>query len=216
MLHNPAMLVSDLAATIPGAAKIFTRYGIGFCCDGRRPLSTVCGERGLDIGALLSELDQLGHQDDQAAARLSLAELTQHLFTRYHQPLRESLVHIRTMLDALAGSHGAEQADLAAVRAPFMRLIDDLGVHLAKEEEILFPLVQYVGSAPAAALADLVKDHDGQRRHLADLQTATNGWQAPAGACTTWSALVLALAELARDLEAHLVLEESALFNRLT
>jgi regulator of cell morphogenesis and NO signaling len=211
---DPRQQVSDLAATVPGASRLFARHGIGFCCDGRRPLTDVCAERGLDVSVLVAELEQLD-ADDEVAARLTPAELATHLFTRHHLPLRESLNHIRAMLDALAESHGADQQDLATVREPFAALTEDLQIHLVKEEEILFPLVQHIGSAPASALADLHRDHAAHRLHLAALKAATNGWKAPAGSCTTWSALCLALADLDRDLEAHLELEEEALFPRL-
>jgi regulator of cell morphogenesis and NO signaling len=49
--------LADLATTHPAAARVFYRHGLDFCCGGRRPLSAVCAERGLDAATVIAAIE---------------------------------------------------------------------------------------------------------------------------------------------------------------
>jgi len=204
--------VAFLAASVPGASLVFRRHGIGFCCEGRRPLAEVCAERGVAVADVIAELESAADPMPDPAI-MTPAALIDHLFVAHHAPARQAMHHITSMLEALDASHGADLPELAALRRTWDLLVVDLRTHFAKEEEILFPLVQTFGTAPAPALEALQADHDQHRQQLARLGAITNGYQAPPGACTTWQALCLALDSFDRDLERHIRIEEQNLFS---
>lgn len=87
--------------------------------------------------------------------------------------------------------------------------------HMAKEEEILFPLIRAGRGAecqaPIAVMDAEHLQHGDTLEHLAKL---TDNFQPPAGACTTWRALYLRLEQLHHDLMDHIHLENHVLFPR--
>ena len=52
--------LAELAVTEPGAARVFYRNGLDFCCGGRAPLNEVCERRGLDVEALVAQIEAEG------------------------------------------------------------------------------------------------------------------------------------------------------------
>ncbi len=49
--------VADVATEYPGTIRVFQRYGIDFCCGGKRALSEVCDELKVELGQLKQDLD---------------------------------------------------------------------------------------------------------------------------------------------------------------
>jgi iron-sulfur cluster repair protein YtfE (RIC family) len=50
--------VADVATEYPATIRVFQRYGIDFCCGGKRPLSEAWGELKLEFGQLRQDLDR--------------------------------------------------------------------------------------------------------------------------------------------------------------
>ena len=48
--------VAEISAQIPGAAEIFRRAGISFCCGGQTPLGEAANKAGVDLGRLRADL----------------------------------------------------------------------------------------------------------------------------------------------------------------
>src|SRR6476620_1490445 len=52
--------VGEIAAKDLRKAEVFRKYGIDFCCGGKKSLQQTCAEKGLDLAAVEAELDQAG------------------------------------------------------------------------------------------------------------------------------------------------------------
>lgn len=37
------------------AARVFEKYGLDFCCKGKRTLSSACAEQGLEVDSILND-----------------------------------------------------------------------------------------------------------------------------------------------------------------
>ena len=64
-------MVGDVVASDFRAAAVFQRFGIDFCCGGRRSLADACRGAGVDRAAILSALVALRPEDaskDDAAS----------------------------------------------------------------------------------------------------------------------------------------------------
>ena len=48
--------VGELAASSLAAVNVFEKYGIDYCCAGKRPLEDVCFEKGLAADSLVKEI----------------------------------------------------------------------------------------------------------------------------------------------------------------
>jgi regulator of cell morphogenesis and NO signaling len=55
--------VREIAVAIPASVRVFEKYKIDFCCNGKRPLETACQEAGVSAAALLDEIEAAGRAD---------------------------------------------------------------------------------------------------------------------------------------------------------
>jgi regulator of cell morphogenesis and NO signaling len=95
--------------------------------------------------------------------------------------------------------------------------------HMLREERVLFPYIRSLalgtaGPAPFGAVRNPVRmmmaEHDRAAALLKDLEELSQGFTAPADACTSYRALYAALMELRLDLLRHVSLENNVLFPR--
>ncbi|MBK9169191.1 MAG: iron-sulfur cluster repair di-iron protein [Bryobacterales bacterium] len=208
VLHNPAM------------ARVFERHGIDYCCGGQRPLDEVCTEKGLSPEALIAEALPPTEPDidwNQAP----LPDLIQHILDRHHVYLRAALPELERKLVRVREAHGATDGPtLEELGRIFIGLRDELMSHMAKEEQILFPMIQRLSSGlPAPMSLDgpigmMEYEHESAGNALAAMRRVTSGYVLPAHACGTYSALYHQLAELEADLHQHIHLENNILFPR--
>lgn len=211
---SPDALVGDIADRLPGAAEVFRRNGISFCCGGATPLAAAATSAGLPLADLATELQAL---IDGAAtdAPEETPALIGHILTRYHQVHRDEfdwLIPLAQKVEAVHGDH--DEAPLGITDA-LIALRDELESHMAKEEQILFPMMQNGGHAMIAhPIAVMRHEHDSATELLRGIEHATHGLRLPEGACRSWTALYTGLAKLSEDLVRHIHLENNVLFPR--
>lgn len=214
---NPTATLAELAIVHPAASRVFHRHGLDFCCHGARPLGEACGERGLDPAAIMAEVDA----EDSAGEgllrwdRRPLSDLIDHIVGFYHRRLREELpllVELAAKVEARHADKPARPRGLADHLAGVHQAVLD---HLAKEEQVLFPLI-LAGRGPQAGAPIHVMEleHEDHARNLARTRALTADLVAPPEACTSWRALYLRLEQLERELMEHIHLENNVLFKR--
>jgi len=222
--------VSEIATHSPAAIKVFDRYGIDFCCGGRRPLGEVCEERHLDAARILGEIESLaaGEAEEKDWSEERLADIVAHILSRYHESLRTELPRLQGMADKVAAVHGGRHPETPLLARCFRDLKGELESHMMKEERVLFPYVvdleqaveggRTVGPSPfgtvEAPIAVMEAEHDEAGRLLAEMRRLTAGYEPPADACNTLRGLYQGLAELEKDLHLHIHLENNVLFPR--
>ncbi len=231
MQIEPRMTVADIATRQPSTIRVFERRGIDFCCGGRRSLEEACREQGLSVDALAGELETAiagTSRAERSWAEASLAQITEHIVRRYHDSLREELPRLSRMMDKVLSVHGERHPELLLVGEAFEALRGELGPHMMKEEQVLFPYVLRLEAmaASGASLLDspfgtvdnpiraMEADHELVGRTLTLLRKLSGGYDPPADACTTFRGLYHGLAELERDLHEHIHLENNIHFPR--
>src|SRR5687768_4407973 len=84
--ESPAGTVGQLVAERTSRARVFEKFGIDYCCGGRKPLEQACRDRRVDVKAVLDELrrsdERRGPEQDWAA--LGLARLADHIEGSHH------------------------------------------------------------------------------------------------------------------------------------
>ena len=181
---NRSATLAELAVTEPGAARVFYRNGLDFCCGGRRPLEEVCAARGLDTDALLAQITAEG-----AAAPASprwdlrpLPELVTFIVDHYHQRLRQSLPELIVMAEKVESRHGDKPACPQGLAAHLHRVHAEVLDHLMKEEGVLFPMiVSGRGHMAVGPVQVMEMEHDDHKRNLDMLRTMTTGIRAAGG-----------------------------------
>ena len=205
--------LGTLAVELPGATAIFRCLKLDFCCGGQQTLAAACASRGLDTTALLAELAALARGGTPDAPHESVA-LIDHLLTRYHEVHRQQLPELLRMarrVEAVHREHPQVPAGLAALLAGIEAEMLD---HMAKEEQVLFPMLRTGGHPVVHPITVMRHEHNEHGARLRELQALTDAFTPPSGACTTWRALYAAGQQFVDDLMQHIHLENNLLFPR--
>lgn len=218
--------VGQLVAQRPARARVFERYGIDYCCGGQTPLETACAAKGLDADQLLHELDALeaGAAEETDWTSATMGELIDHIVGTHHAYLQGQLPRLLAMAGKVVDVHGERHPELDEVRTVFEELAGELTSHLAKEEQILFPMIKELETAASAPcfhcgtvknpIRVMEHEHDQAGHALARLRRLTNDYTPPTDACNTYRTLLAGLAELEADLHQHIHKENNILFPR--
>ncbi|HKU38456.1 MAG TPA: iron-sulfur cluster repair di-iron protein [Polyangiales bacterium] len=215
MQLDPRQTLAELAVSVPAASRVFRRFRLDYCCSGQRTLADACRERALDPGAVLAEL-----ATDMDVQRPPLAEadcpaLIDHILERYHAPLRRELPELIAMARRVETRHAAHPACPHGLAEHLASLQAELLQHLDKEERVLFPMIRaHAGRATRGPIAVLSREHGDHGAMLERTRALTADLTVPEGACVTWRALQLRLAELETELMEHIHLENNLLFPR--
>ena len=224
--------VAEMAASSLAAVRIFEKFGIDYCCGGRRPLAEVCLEKGYDVQAIERELEAAvegaqGADADWKAA--SLGELIRHIVGTHHEYLRRELPALQMRLDKVYRVYNERYGPtLRGLPDAFAALRAELEMHTRKEEMILFPTVAAYEAAvqsgqplPATSFGSVANpihmmeaEHESAGDALAKIRNITSDFQLPEYACVTYRALMTGLQDLERDLHIHIHLENNILFPR--
>ncbi len=87
--------------------------------------------------------------------------------------------------------------------------------HLAKEEQILFPLIlSGRGQMAHMPVQVMMQEHEDHGENLRRIRELTNDLQIPEYACASWRELYRSLARLEVELMDHIHLENNILFPR--
>jgi len=146
-----------------------------------------------------------------------LPELVDHILTRYHDPLREDLPPLVDAAAKVERVHG-DKADCPRGLADHLaRLHAELGTHLAKEEQVLFPAIRSGrrGQHVHMPIRMMMQEHEDHEVNLQRIRELTSNFAPPAGACGTWRGLYAGLAKLDADLSEHIHFENDVLFPRV-
>lgn len=225
--------VGELAAHVPGSARVFDRLGLDFCCGGGQTLSAACAEHGLAVDGVMRELEaeaaaHAGTVTDAARwNQAPLGALCDYIVTRHHQYIRSEVPRIERWLEKCVAAHGARHPELARMRETFAEMTAELSQHMAKEELVLFPAIRRL-SEPQRRAADIATptlrldqpvrtmllEHEHAGRDLAELRQESAGYTPPPDACATFRALYQALEIFETDMRDHVHLENNILFPR--
>ena len=215
--------LADLVTADPGAARVLERYGLDYCCGGGRPLDAACAEAGVDPTAVLDALATTPDEPSPDWATMAPEVLVDHLEATHHVYLHTELPRLTALADKVADVHGGRHPELVAVRDTYAELRADLEPHLMKEEQILFPLIRelvassgtaepHCGSLELGPIRVMMMEHDRAGELLAELRSATGGYEVPDDGCASYRALYEGLAALEADTHLHVHKENNVLF----
>ncbi|MCC7282636.1 MAG: hemerythrin domain-containing protein [Acetobacteraceae bacterium] len=143
------------------------------------------------------------------------AELVDHIVARYHDTIRRELPELIALARRVERVH-AGVADAPAGLAVLLETIQaDMLEHMAKEEQVLFPMMRAGGHPMIGMPITMMRhEHAGHAAHLDSLERLTHGHVPPEGACTSWRTLYAGTRRFAEDLVAHMHVENDVLFPR--
>lgn len=219
--------VGQIAANDLRKVDVFKKFGIEFCCGGKKTLQKACEDAGVDLKTVQTALDNV--QDKQSANhrfdQWDLDFLADYIINEHHNYYYKEAPAIEELLNKVAYRHGAAHPELLSLQQIFHSLNSELKDHFAKEENILFPFIKQIAkahrephpviNAPFSIenpIRVMEEEHEEAGLLLNKIQQLTHQYNAPEGACNSFKFLYHKLNALDEDLRIHMHLENNLLF----
>jgi regulator of cell morphogenesis and NO signaling len=209
--------LGEVVTATPDAAKVFYRYGLDFCCGGKEPLASACASKGLDADTIIDEIEQASATEDTTVRwdQRPFNEIIQHILDRYHTPLRMELPRLIYLAGKVEDAHAGKPECPQGLRDLLEEIQTAVESHLAKEEQILFPLILAGRGRNAHMPVNvMIQEHEDHGQNLQRIRTITRNLELPESACATWRELYRSLGQLEIELMDHIHLENNILFPR--
>ncbi|GAA4751127.1 hypothetical protein GCM10023229_34950 [Flavisolibacter ginsenosidimutans] len=220
--------VGEIAAKDIRKAEVFKKYGIDFCCGGKKSLKQVCEEKGLDVEIVEAELENPTQPVSSANDynRWQLDFLADYIYNQHHLYYYNELPVLKGLITKVTQHHGDNHPELKYMYSLFGQLVQELDTHFLREEKVVFPFIKALvqakrsGSLEALnsqpSLTDPIRimevDHEAAGDILDEMQKLSNNYTPPADACNSYQFLYKKLKDLDEDLHQHIHLENNILF----
>src|SRR5262249_13957287 len=131
--------VAEIAVQHPTTVRVFERFGIDYCCGGRKPLEQACNELQLSLEQVLEKLQEaegeLSTENPPDWQSTSLAKLIQHIVRKHHTFVRQELPRLDSLSEKVEAVHREGHPELIRIRSLVKQLSDELLSHMMKEEQ---------------------------------------------------------------------------------
>ncbi|HEY9218712.1 MAG TPA: DUF542 domain-containing protein [Phenylobacterium sp.] len=210
-----ATLVRDIAIDRPGATTVLRKHKIDFCCNGGLSLAEATARRGVDLSAVVADLERLATSVRDGAA--DPKSLISQIVEDYHDVHRREFPEAIRLARRVEAVHCEKPACPRGLTAHLTSMFDHLESHQQKEERMLFPMMLAGGRGMVGLpVARMLVEHEEVSAQLDRLVELTTDFTPPDGACTTWRALYELCHKLDEDLREHMRLENDLLFPLFT
>jgi regulator of cell morphogenesis and NO signaling len=223
--------VREIAQTQPTSIRVFEKFGIEYCCGGRKPLAEACAVKDIDVETVIAALEAAARDENAGAkdwTKESLANLTKHIVATHHAYCKEELPRLSGLAAKVANVHGGTNPELGMIQTKLAELADELTDHLAEEEVVVFPMIVKLEGTKTNSgrevvqsqisignpVSLLIEEHDNAGVLLAEIRSLSRNFTAPEYACTTYHAFFDGLRDFEHDLHRHVHLENNILFPR--
>lgn len=209
-------------------AEVFKKFGIDFCCGGKKSLEDACKEKGLDVSEVKRALENVSNASSLPSHDFnnwSLSFLADYIVNVHHAYVKENSPMLADLSLKVAGHHGQEHPELIKIGNLTDEMLCELKAHIKKEETILFPYIKKLEANLANGLttprafnsvqqpvAVMEHDHDIVGELSKEIRRLTNDYTLPDSACNSYALLYRKLEDFENDLHLHIHLENNILF----
>jgi len=221
--------LSEIVTTDFRAAAIFEKYGLDFCCHGKKPLLDAASEKQISTETMLADLAKVFASSETSEINfdtLELDALVEYIIATHHAFVREKLPFITLLGQKVVNAHGANHPEVLKIVELFRTVKAEFEGHLIKEEMILFPEIVKLAKAkrgevkyvrpPFGSVAHPIRvmesEHDNAGSALDSIKQLSGAYTPPADACNTFKVYYAELQNFENDLHKHVHLENNILF----
>ena len=225
------MTLGEVVTEYPGASAILSKYGVDFCCGGARRFAEALRGHGLDPHVVGNEIVAQrvgGRRLDVKLGDFSTLQLIEHILNFHHAYVRAQRVPLLSLAGKVVEVHGARHPEYREAATLLAGMLDELELHMRKEEEILFPAIIALAGHEATgvpvpetcfgSVANPIRmmeiDHRQTGDELFRLQKITSGYVLPDDACASCEAFYQGMYHLQENTFEHVHLENNILFPR--
>ncbi len=221
--------LGQIAAKDLRKAQVFKKYGLDFCCGGKKTVKEACAEKGLDVTKVEQELQQADIMPSSRPVPYSdwgLDFLADYIVNTHHSYVRKNLPDIKVYADKVMKVHGSQHPELLRINQLVIEINAELMGHMVKEEKVLFPYIKELVAAknntqPLHAahfgtvqnpINMMEMEHEWVGKNLEEIREISKNYVLPEDACASYSLLYRMLDEFEEDLHLHIHLENNILF----
>lgn len=223
--------VKEILAAMPQSARILDEFGIDFCCEGNLSLEEACRKAAQSADQVIRKIEELqssGKAGEWDSASLSL--LMKHIVEKHHAFCRQEIVRLGALFAEILHGRANTFPEIVKLQECFAKMSSELLMHLAKEEQTLFPMIARMEEAAAHRQAlprlpfgtiqnpigMMVFEHDETGVDFNRMREITRGFQASPGSDQRLRVLYEGLTAFEKDMHEHVFLENYVLFLRAT
>lgn len=211
-------------------AEVFKKYGLDFCCGGKKTLNKACEEKGLDVVQIERELKEI----DETANKMPSQDfnnweadfLADYIVNTHHKYVTQANTVIFEYTQKVSNVHGDRHPEVVEIAKIFMEIMNELNCHMMKEENVLFPYIKNLAiakrqkmgvGAPGFGTVQnpinmMEHEHEAVGKLFEQIKELSNDYTPPSNACTTYRLSYAKLKEYQDDLHQHIHLENNILF----
>jgi regulator of cell morphogenesis and NO signaling len=211
-------------------AEVFKKYGLDFCCGGKKTVKEACEEKGIDVTRVEQELQQADKLPTKQNAlpynEWELGFLADFIVNTHHSYVRKTLPDIVQYAAKVAQVHGDRHPELVRINKLVEEINAELTAHMMKEERVLFPYVKEIVAAEnntqpsqaahfgsvQAPINMMEMEHELVGGNLDEIRKISNNYAIPEDGCASYRLLYKMLDEFEEDLHVHIHLENNILF----
>ncbi len=220
--------IGEMVAKDFRKASVFKKYGLDFCCGGKKSLGDACAEKGLDPEIIAEELKQAEgsiNTRPMPYGDWELGFLGDYITNMHHGYVRKVLPDLRAYSAKLAQVHGRRHPELITIYKLVEEVAEEMTSHMAKEEQVLFPYIKELSASRNGNSLDkpgfgtvqnpinmMEMEHEMVGQHMEEIRRLSDGYTLPGDACGTYRVFYRMLEEFETDLHIHIHLENNILF----
>lgn len=221
--------IGELVAADYRKAAVFSKFGLDFCCGGKKSLKEACEAKGIDEKVVAFELSEVENQVTNTQHDFNSWELdflADYIVNVHHKYVKDNVGMLYQYSDKVANRHGSTHPEVIKIAQLYEKIAAEFKTHMEKEEIILFPLIRKLvaakkdnNSSNNASLGDISgpinvmeNDHELVGGFMEEINQLSNSYTPPADACSSYQVLYSKLDEFEKDLHQHVHLENNILF----
>mgnify|MGYP001475883299 CR=1 FL=1 len=223
-MFYPEQTIAEIVAADYRAAGVFKKYGLDFCCGGRKPVSEAAEKHGIDSDILMEDLNQA--TSSPADNQIDFSQWSPELLITYieqmhHKYVTDAIPRIGMFTEKVALRHGDTMPELITIYQKFMELSVEMRDHMLDEEQRVFPTIKkFIQNSEESLnlipmITELEDEHTAAGNLMAELRELTSGFNPPEWACNTFRVAYAELEAFESDLHRHVHLENNILFPKV-
>lgn len=224
-----AVTLGEIVAKDLRYADVFNKYGLDFCCNGRKTLGDACAEKGVDSSKVENDLIELEKEVSSGKGQRSLPFndwnldfLADYIVNTHHSYIRKVTPELQAYALKVAKVHGSHHPELLEINDLVQEVTREMAEHGVKEENTVFPMIKKLiaqknGSAGKPEevqqpIASLIEEHDALGAKVDKIRELSHEFEVPSDGCASYAFLYKTLREYEEDLHIHVHLENNILF----
>ncbi|MCA0429633.1 MAG: iron-sulfur cluster repair di-iron protein [Bacteroidetes bacterium] len=221
--------IGALVARNYKTASVFKKSGIDFCCNGNRTIEEACNQKKINVDELIKSLQNViqntNNSDSIDFNSWPLDLLADYIEKKHHRFVESKIIEITPFLNKIVKVHGPQHPELNEVQVLFQGCVEELTVHMKKEELIIFPFIRKLEAFKQSGgtikipfgsvqnpIQNMMNEHTAEGERFRKIAELTNDYTPPKDACNTYKVTFSLLKEFEEDLHQHIHLENNILF----